>query len=106
MDWRAKVELFEGIRREYEFPESEGVHEQPATRVRGGKLPLADRFEEALACCKDEAGCLDNLIWEELDEREKTARLLTEMGYQSKATRYHDCHVMGVPVDCLACGER
>jgi hypothetical protein len=28
------------------------------------------------------------------------------MGFASKATRYRDCHVTGVPVDCVACGER
>ena len=70
------------------------------------KQSLAVRFNEALARCKDEAGCLDNLLWEELDEREKVARILSAMGSDSKAQRFRDCKVTGIRVDCVACGEK
>jgi hypothetical protein len=87
-------------------PESELSQDRPDIEAGDEQQRLAERFEEALARCKDEAGCLDDSLWEELDEREKGARLLAAMGFASKATRYRDCHVTGVPVDCPACRER
>lgn len=86
--------------------EPELTQDQPQTEAGEGQQSLAEHFEEALARCKDEAGCLDDSLWEELDEREQAARLLAAMGRLSKASRYRDCHVTGVPVDCTACGER
>jgi hypothetical protein len=87
--------------------ESELTQGHPETEPGDGKLCLAEQFAEALARCKDEAGCLDNdLPWEELDKREKGARLLGAMGFPSKGTRYRECNVTGVPVDCMACHER
>ncbi len=86
--------------------ESELPQDHPETEAADVQQSLAEHFEEARARCKDEAGCLDNLLWEELDEREKAARLLAAMGFASKATRYRDCHVTAVPVDCPACRER
>lgn len=65
-----------------------------------------ERFNEALSQCKVEAECLDNCLWEEIPEREKGARLLAALGFHSKGTRYRDCNSTGIPVDCLACGEK
>ena len=67
---------------------------------------LAKRFEGALAHCKVETECLDNRLWDELPERERTARLIGAMGSQSKAARYRDCYVNAIPVDCPACLEK
>jgi hypothetical protein len=86
--------------------ESEAGENHPEIEAGGGHQSLAERFEEAVARCKDEAGCLDNLLWVELDEREKVSRLLAAMGFASKAQRFRDCHVTAVPVDCVSCGER
>ncbi len=83
-------------------PMSECSETQPC---EGGHR-LADRFEVGLAQCKVEAECLNNALWEELPGREKVARLLCSMGFQSKATRFRDCHATGIPVDCLTCGEK
>src|SRR5690348_15375599 len=70
------------------------------------KPSLAFRFEEILVQCKVEAECLDNLSWEELEKREKVARVLAAMGFISKGSRYRDCHTTAIPVDCMACGEK
>jgi len=86
-----------------ETPELQELPEAPASEK--GKL-TSERFAEALSQCKTEAECLDQLLWEELPEREKGARLLAALGFQSKAMRYRDCHATGIPVDCQACGER
>jgi hypothetical protein len=76
------------------------------TQAPEGHQSLTERFEAVLAQCKVEAECLDNLFWEELDEREKTARLLDAMGFHSKGSRYRDCYATAIPVDCVACGEK
>ena len=87
--------------------ERERTQDHPEMEAGNGQQSVAEQFGEALARCKDEAGCLDSdPIWDELDEREKAARLLGAMGFASKASRYRDCHVTAVPVDCVACQER
>lgn len=67
---------------------------------------LAERWERTLALCKDVAECLDGVLWDDLGVREKAARLLHELGFQSKAERFLDCHVTGIRSDCIACGEK
>ncbi len=89
-----------------EVAESELAQDLPDNDAESGQQSLAERFEEALAQSIAVAECVQNLFWEDLPERERTARLLDAMGSRSKATRYRDCHASGIPVDCTACGER
>jgi hypothetical protein len=89
-----------------ELAEPELMQVLPDTVAGDRQQSLAERFEEALTQCKAVAECLENLLWQDLPEREKTARLLDAMVSRSKATRYRDCHTSGIPVDCTACGER
>jgi hypothetical protein len=86
--------------------EAESVPEPPGARWAAGRESLAERFERALAQCKVEAECLREVLWEELPERERTAALLEAMGFQSKAQRFRDCGVTGIPVDCMKCRQR
>ena len=91
---------------EVEDPElGEGQPQCSDTPADEEQQTLAERFAAGLAQAKVEAECLDGRLWEELGEREKAARLLTAMGFPSKGSRYRDCHVNGIPVDCVACGE-
>ena len=69
-------------------------------RVQSERVRLVERFEEAV---RQRQASLD---WAELPDRERTARLLEDVGFEAKAGRYRDCQVMAVPVDCVGCGER
>jgi len=92
-----------------EVEDSELGQDQPrcsGTSADEEQQTLAERFAAGLAQAKVEAECLDGRLWEELGEREKAARVLTATGFSSKGSRYRDCHVYGIPVDCVACGER
>jgi ribosomal protein S27AE len=60
---------------------------------------LVERFEEAVRICE----ALPE--WSSLPDREKTARLLEEVGLKAKAERYRECGGSGIPVDC-DCGSR
>ena len=64
---------------------------------------LAERFETNLAVCELMAECVNDTLWQDLPERERSARLLMGMGSKSKAQRYRDCDTTAIPVVCLGC---
>jgi len=69
-------------------------------QARERREHIVERFEAAVAESKADPG------WLSLSNREKVAKLLARAGFQAKAERYVDCQVTGIPVDCVACGEK